>query len=252
MVSLVNMSVAGRKNAFTHSHDSWEIVLNLQGRGTTLIGNREYLFEPGTIICYPPMIPHGKTSLSDEGFRDIFLMSSIFPLSKIADENSVIVSQDDSAKSFEALMHIAFRTFCLDSAKQRSLLSALYETMNQLLLSWMDPVPKDPEVERVKDKILNSFSDPEFSLSELDTSYCRDHLRRRFKKATGTTPSHYLTALRMEHAKKLMAQNHQLQYSIAEIGVMSGYYDSRYFSRVFKKNTEMTPQEYAKHLLGQA
>ncbi|MCH3127484.1 helix-turn-helix transcriptional regulator, partial [Listeria monocytogenes] len=71
-----------------------------------------------------------------------------------------------------------------------------------------------------------------------------DHVRRRFKKATGQTPGEYLAELRMDYAKKLIAGNQTLHYSIAEIGMMSGYYDSHYFSRVFKKKNGMTPSEF--------
>lgn len=69
-------------------------------------------------------------------------------------------------------------------------------------------------------------------------------MRRRFKKYTGKTPGEYLAQLRIEYAKKLMSENNILNYNLAEIGVMSGYYDSHYFSRILKKNTGMTPVEY--------
>ena len=34
------------------------------------------------------------------------------------------------------------------------------------------------------------------------------------------------------------------QYSMKEIGVMSGYSDPNYFSKSFKKNVGVTPTEY--------
>lgn len=75
-------------------------------------------------------------------------------------------------------------------------------------------------------------------------SYSTDHLRRRFKNATGKTPLEYLTQLRLANAQRLMCENRTLHYSIAEIGAMSGYDDSHYFSKVFKKHMGMTPGEY--------
>ena len=50
-----------------------------------------------------------------------------------------------------------------------------------------------------------------------------------------------LTRLRIEHAKELLSTT---QYSMKEIGVMSGYSDPNYFSKSFKKNVGVTPTEY--------
>lgn len=73
------------------------------------------------------------------------------------------------------------------------------------------------------------------------------YLSTVFKQATGTNLSTYLTDRRIEHAKNLLAD---FQYSINEISLMSGYEDSKYFAKLFKKKTSMTPSEY-RNLLGQ-
>jgi len=243
-VSIVGASAGIRKSVGNHNHTAWEIVLNTQGQGYSRIKNRDYFFGPGTIICQPPDVPHAKES--EGGFADIYIQPTFFSLSKYADENGVIILQDDYMKSFETLIRMAFRAFHDQEASYTHLVDALYEAMNQLLLVWVDHRPRETIVEQVKTRLINSFSNPEFSLSELSvkTGYCEDHLRRRFKKATGMTPVQYLMDLRINFAKKLMMENDALHHTIAEIGAMSGYYDSRYFSRVFKKATGMTPREY--------
>ena len=67
------------------------------------------------------------------------------------------------------------------------------------------------------------------------------YLSRIFKENTGENFIDYLTGLRIERAKELLATT---QYSMKEIGVMSGYPDSNYFSKTFKKNVGVTPTEY--------
>ena len=67
------------------------------------------------------------------------------------------------------------------------------------------------------------------------------YLSRIFKENTGENFIDYLTRLRIEHAKELLSTT---QYSMKEIGVMSGYSDPNYFSKSFKKNVGVTPTEY--------
>ena len=66
-----------------------------------------------------------------------------------------------------------------------------------------------------------------------------------FKKVTGKGFNEYLTELRMEQAKKLLAQN----LSIREVGEAVGFRDARYFSDVFHKKTGYLPSQYRNALL---
>lgn len=66
-----------------------------------------------------------------------------------------------------------------------------------------------------------------------------------FKQQTGETFIDYVTRLRIEKAKALMAKQ---ELSLKEVCYQAGYNDPNYFSRVFKKVTGMTPTEYRAQL----
>ena len=237
----IRKSVSSKKIAIPHSHDTWEIILNIEGNGHSNIGDKAYDFGPGTITCLPPGLCHDK--VSTEGFTDIFLLVPHFPTNSNED---VIHLQDNQSKSFEILMNLTYTSFVNEDVSNfRNLLGAFHELINQLLISWINPINSDPTVEEMKNKLKNSFMDPEFSISELGSHvfYCSDHLRRRFKKTVGMTPTEYLIDLRLNHAKKLLTEHKG--YTISEISTMCGYYDSRYFSRLFKKRLGVTPREFA-------
>ncbi|WP_258525461.1 AraC family transcriptional regulator [Paenibacillus sp. YN15] len=242
----VGMSPQVYRQVQAHDHAAWELVLNLQGSGNTVIGDQCYDFGPGSIICQPPNIPH--TKFSQEGFRDVYIQLTSFPLARIAEENRPLIFQDDAEKSFETLLLMAHKAYHAKKNNHRLLVESLAEAVNQLLIGWQNRAPEAKDVDQLKNRLIESFSNPEMTTSQLlaEGPYCNDHLRRRFKKSTGQTPGEYLTNLRIEYAKKLMNENNMLRYSIAEICVMSGYYDSHYFSRIFKKKTGMTPAEYMK------
>ncbi|MEK9196754.1 helix-turn-helix transcriptional regulator [Ureibacillus sp. FSL E2-3493] len=68
--------------------------------------------------------------------------------------------------------------------------------------------------------------------------------RRRFaylfERHTGLSPIQYLTEIRIRRAKVLL----QSGYSVAEVAEKVGYVDHFYFSRVFKKQTGMSPSKF--------
>lgn len=67
------------------------------------------------------------------------------------------------------------------------------------------------------------------------------YFSKLFKEESGENFIEYLTRIRMEHAKEML-KNPEL--SIKEVGMRSGYADPNYFSRIFKKQTDMTPREF--------
>lgn len=70
-----------------------------------------------------------------------------------------------------------------------------------------------------------------------------DYFSRLFKKVAGCTYVEYITKIRIENAKILLANP---IISIAEVAKKTGYSDPNYFSKVFKKNVGMSPSQYKK------
>lgn len=68
-----------------------------------------------------------------------------------------------------------------------------------------------------------------------------NYLSRLFKEKTGKNFIDYLIEVRMEKAKELLQST---DHKIIEICAMTGYDNPRYFSKLFKLYTGMTPREY--------
>ncbi len=64
-----------------------------------------------------------------------------------------------------------------------------------------------------------------------------------FKKITGENFLEYVSGLRMKEARELLCDGHLRMEDIAE---RVGYADTKYFVKLFKKATGLTPQEYRK------
>ena len=72
--------------------------------------------------------------------------------------------------------------------------------------------------------------------------YTPSYINRLFKKEYSTSPIQYQTVLRISRAKEILLKNPDI--NIKSVAQSVGYEDSRYFSRIFKNETGMTPSAW--------
>lgn len=68
---------------------------------------------------------------------------------------------------------------------------------------------------------------------------------RNFKEYTNVTPAQYLLSLRISNAQTLLETT---DYNVTEIANIVGYDNPLYFSRIFKKQSGVSPSEFRKQL----
>ncbi len=67
------------------------------------------------------------------------------------------------------------------------------------------------------------------------------YLSHIFKMHTGVSFREYLSHVRVEESKRLLAAT---DYSLVDIAIAMGFSDQSYFTKVFKKYTGLTPKQY--------
>ncbi len=125
-------------------------------------------------------------------------------------------------------------------------LSSLYSLLEKTSAPKDYTPPREKQLlGTVMEYINEHLTDPELDLSQLPglTGVSAAYLRRIFKKSFGTAPAGFVTQQRIRLAKQLLANSHTEK--ISEIALKVGYKDSLYFSRLFKKQTGLSPTEYA-------
>ena len=100
-------------------------------------------------------------------------------------------------------------------------------------------------VDKAKTIIAEHFCSSKFCLNDIceELYLSTSQFSILFKEGTGQTFVEYLTAYRIEQAKKLLKTTDLKGYEIAE---KTGFSDPRYFSIVFKKMTGLTAMEWRK------
>ena len=71
----------------------------------------------------------------------------------------------------------------------------------------------------------------------------RSLISHQFKEKTGVGLREYITSLRLEDAKMLLATS---DLSVTEVAFAVGFSSSNYFANVFKRDVGMAPGEYRK------
>lgn len=118
-----------------------------------------------------------------------------------------------------------------------------YQRIEKMAENGTEEKSHRPEVERAIAYIREHYSDSSLKVSDI-ASYLKiseSRISVLFKSETGKTLIQYLTAIRIERAKKLLKTSTYKVYEIAEI---VGYNNSQYLSNVFYKEVGCFPLEY--------
>ncbi|MCA0756147.1 helix-turn-helix transcriptional regulator [Paenibacillus sp. N4] len=121
------------------------------------------------------------------------------------------------------------------------------EWTHRLLLRLSRAVPARQSQEKAKMGDIAGFIEQnyqsELSLQDVAKRFfvSREYVSRKFKQELGVNFSDYISSIRIEKAKLLMANPH---LRIAKIAEMVGFHDEKYFSKVFKKQEGVSPKVY--------
>ena len=238
----IGLSDSSGPNIRLHTHaDTWEILFYTGGAGHVLVGGEPIPFSPGRIVFMPQGVEHGERS--NAIFACLFLHMKGYD----GRAGHPPIFEDDASGSAETLARMLNREFHLKQANWRRITQELLDLLMLLFARWECATPDEPLVADLKRELVDNLHNPDFDVSAALNKLlmCPEHARRIFACATGKTPLQYLTALRIEEAKQLLARG---GLSVKEVAHRVGVPDPLYFSRLFRKSAGRSPQQYAQRL----
>ena len=224
----------------SHSHDCWEIGFYLKGRGVAHVGESHVPFHPGTVICYPPFVPHSEQAT--DTCLGYFVSADRCSFGDTTHPSYTNRSWD----SFEHLVSLLHQEWSQKNARWEDATDHLFA----LLLIHLErecsfPARIHPLVRVLRSEIESRVADPDFhvgsALARLPMS--PDHLRRLFAQEIGSTPLAFLNDLRVHRARQLLREG---RWRVKEVAAQVGIPDEYYFSRFFLKHTGQRPLAYGR------
>lgn len=109
-----------------------------------------------------------------------------------------------------------------------------------------DKIPYRPATVQALYCLLQNYNEHTFSLEEAsrEIQFSKTYMSRFVKEDTAQSFGNLLLSLRMQHSVILLKMTSK---TIKDIALAVGYMDAQYFSKVFKKHTNMQPTDFRQY-----
>jgi len=224
-----------------HHHFEWEVIYYTEGHGIIDFDGKKVPFEPNDIFIIPPHLKH--TEYSDEGFKNYNLVCTGYNFP----DTAYINFKDSNNGDILALIKQMYMEVHLKRKNWSNIINSLNELIYQYMVALAEVPEQNYYVSKAINIMINNISNPSFDINALlqKIPLHKDYFRKLFSDSTGVTPLHFMTQKRISYAKQLLSARKSVGLNIKEIAMRSGFSDPYYFSRVFKKETGVSPANWS-------
>ena len=260
-----------------HSHDFSELVIILSGTGTHFTEGAEYRVMPGDVFVIENGFSHGFKNLDNLRLYNIIftpqiLKQVLIDVQQMPGYHAVFTLEPRFRESHNFKSRLRINTDQLQYCEQ--LISRLITELSYthlgngsraLALAYFielivylsriytqENLDGSTEIIRMAElfAFLQTHLDRSISIEELATrsNMSPSTLHRAFHRTGHCSPIEYHLQLRIDNAVHLLQHS---RMSVSQISEASGFSDSNYFSRQFRKRIGMSPREYKKSTAGE-
>ena len=248
--------------SYLHSHEYFEIYLQISGRRMYFCDDKSYTLEENMLIVTRPNVLHmfgGGTSTRyllsiDESF---FSENQIQFLNDLSEKTLISIDPAHIHELIDTLTKLKEIEQSVANNKNVSIALLLGLLLYQIQTYQMGAVNASfslikgtvsnyvsPTILKIMDYIQKHYQE-KISLTDLCQQFnlSKTWLCKCFLKASGMTIFDYKIMLQLDAAKKLLKGT---KLSIDKISKSVGFSSSRHFSLTFKKHTSITPLRWRK------
>ena len=236
-------------------YHSYSATFILRGKGTYLVGGKQYELKAGNGFIIPPGMSVNYIADRQDPWEYIYAIfrgsdaeTLVWNAGLDARHLTFSFSADEEMLELLNQMHTASRE---NKARGYDVIGSFLLIMSRLI---QKQTQKSSEPLRPENYIAKAIAYVEdyypYGVSVRDmAAYVgidRTHLYRLFKANVGTSPQQYLNEYRLKKAAEMMARQ---QYSLGAIALSVGFYDLSHFSKAFAACYGIQPGAYREQLL---
>jgi AraC-like DNA-binding protein len=230
-----------------HTHDAWTLLIVDAGAVRYELDRREHRALRGLVTLLPPHVPHDGRAATAAGFRKrvVYLDADVLGLDLVG------AAVDRPAYPDPALRHRVDQLHGTllrpgEELQAESRLVLIRDRLGQHLRRHVAPAPPPRDrglVSRLRDLLDARVADG-VTLDEAAALLGAhpSHLVRAFTRELGMPPHRYLTARRVDLARRLLLDGRRP----AEVAAAAGFYDQAHLTRHFRRVLGASPARYAR------
>lgn len=243
----------------THTHDVWELYLQLAGPPTRwTVADRTWHVSSRGLLAVPPGVPHAMAASSTAPYH--FYFAALAPEEILSPRDLhplwrqrqpfVIIDAGSLVTPFELFLrevttHQRLRTAGLAHAAALLVIEASRLADGRPA---GHPLAMHPAIATAKQLIENHPADG-LTVDDLAAAVhlSPPHFAELFRSEIGEPPGRYRTRLRMERARLLLTET---DLPITTIATDLGYSSSQHFATAFRRETGTTPSRHRHKVRG--
>jgi len=227
-------------NFSRHSHPCFELIFFLEGKANIDAGAETVDVHGFDVLVYPPRLLHEEHLDLRHRQEIICLWADTGPTPSF---DHAIKLMDEHG-TLRALFEMVYAEFTGNRPGSTELISCYLKTIFLQVRQHFAEPPREGTsvVERSLGYIHEHYA-RKFDIDELagEMAVSPSYLFRLFKRKLHITPMQYRNTVRIDKAKLLLL-DHQL--TVEDIAERVGFDDPKYFARVFRGHTGVTPSAY--------
>ena len=220
-----------------HTHDCYELILYIEGKGKTSISSKKYEFKENDFAIIKPKSIHDESS--DEGARVMFMG---FTLDGAEIEEGVYsYDKDDTTKKIMYLIKE-------ENENKKPYYKQKMDLLTTELVIHLLRYPINYSKEKTTfDGVINYVkmnANKQITIREIanNLGYSYDYFRQMFIEKYHLSAKDFIIQTRLDTVKQYLTNNPD--YNVDKIARITGFSSSSHLCSVFKKQFKMSPKEY--------